>query len=134
MRNSSSTDPAQVWVRQLSAMPPALPALARAVRSFNPCSTNPAAGGGTNLAVALFNDNPDSGGTPMDITVSWSEIGLSPGSPAHVRDLWAHETHSGVTGSYTAKGVAPHEAVVLRVWACSTTRNAEHHRARLGRA
>lgn len=49
-----------------------------------------------------------------NITVHWDQVGLPPGTPARVRDLYA-ETDLGVaTGSFTAT-VWAHDVVALRI-------------------
>jgi alpha-galactosidase len=62
-------------------------------------------------AVALFNRN-DSGAA--SITVSWSSLGLPPGS-ATVRDLWAQMDLGTIQDSYTATSVPSHGVVMLKV-------------------
>jgi alpha-galactosidase len=61
-------------------------------------------------AVALFNRN----GSPADITVSFTQIGLSNGQ-ATVRDLWQHADLGSFNGSYTAANVPSHGVAMLRI-------------------
>jgi alpha-galactosidase len=61
-------------------------------------------------AVALFNRN----GNPADITVSFTQIGLSNGQ-ATVRDLWQHADLGSFNGSYTAANVPSHGVAMLRI-------------------
>ncbi len=60
-------------------------------------------------AVLLFNR----GAAAAEISVSWTEIGLPPGS-AVVRDLWARSDQGSFSGQYTAN-VPSHGAVMLKI-------------------
>lgn len=51
---------------------------------------------------------------PMDISVRWSDLGLTPGA-ATVRDLWLQSAPETVSDGYTAKAVPAHGTVMLRV-------------------
>ena len=70
--------------------------------------------------VLLFNLNDlSSSGPPsgpnVSYSVQWADIGLPPSSQAIVRDLWAHADLGTFSGSYTAKGIQPHEARALKI-------------------
>ena len=65
---------------------------------------------GGNWAVGLFNR----GESAAKITVNWSDLKLSGSHP--VRDLWQHEDHGKVSGSYSAD-VPAHGVVLIRVGA-----------------
>ncbi|GHO70698.1 hypothetical protein KSC_095900 [Ktedonobacter sp. SOSP1-52] len=60
-------------------------------------------------AVALFNRS----GSATNITVNWSDIGLSNAS-ATVRDLWSHIDKGSFSGSYTAN-VPSHGVIMLKI-------------------
>ena len=62
-------------------------------------------------AVALLNRNASA----ASITVSFSQIGLSSGQTASVRDLWQHADLGTFTGSYTAANVPSHGVAMLRI-------------------
>ncbi len=51
----------------------------------------------------------------QDLTVNWSDLGLAPGSPATVRDLWAHEDLGNFTGRYTVTNIPPHGSAMLKI-------------------
>ena len=67
------------------------------------------------IAVILYNaaDAP----TPVDIPVSWRELGWDSGVKASVRDLWAHADLPGspFVGGATAAAVPPHGHAMWRV-------------------
>lgn len=63
---------------------------------------------GTTKAVALLNRNS----TTSDITVNWSDIGVS--GSVYVRDLWAKADKGSFTGSYTAT-VPSHGTAMLKI-------------------
>ena len=51
----------------------------------------------------------------QDITVNWQDIGLATGSPAAVRDLWAHQDLGSFTGSFTGTNIPSHGSMMLKV-------------------
>src|SRR6185369_1601618 len=53
-------------------------------------------------------------GTPADVTVSLTEIGLRAGS-ATVRDLWARADRGSFKDSYTATAIPSHGAAALKI-------------------
>jgi alpha-galactosidase len=61
-------------------------------------------------AVILFNRGTE----PSEITARWEDVGLFPGGPALVRDLWKKADIGTFTGSYKAT-VEPHGVVMIRV-------------------
>jgi alpha-galactosidase len=61
-------------------------------------------------AVILFNRGTEA----ARITARWEDIGLFPGGPAVVRDLWQEADVGTFTGSYEAE-VEPHGIVMVRV-------------------
>jgi alpha-galactosidase len=61
-------------------------------------------------AVILFNRGTERG----DISVSWEDLGLFPGSKASVRDLWKKGDLGAVTGRFKVD-VDPHDVVMVRV-------------------
>ena len=71
--------------------------------------------GGAARAVVLLNR----GGAPAEMTVTWSEIGLPPGSAASARDLWSHADLGGLLGGY-AVSVPAQSVVMLKVVAGAT--------------
>ena len=62
------------------------------------------------VAVLLFNP----GEAAANITASWAQIGLPPGSKGLVRDLWQHKDVGVMGGEYSAT-VAPHGGVFVTV-------------------
>ena len=66
-------------------------------------------------AVALYNEND----APMELFVSFADLGWAAGTSAAARDLWAHADLGTFTDRYPAAGntrtVAPHESVMLRL-------------------
>jgi len=69
------------------------------------------------IAVVLLNR----GNTTADITVHWSDIGLSASTKAVVRDLWLHQNIGQFTGSYTAKAIRTHASITLSITPPSNT-------------
>lgn len=69
----------------------------------------PLQGGGR--AVVLFNR----GETPADITVTWAQLHYPDHLSARVRDLWAHRDLPRARGAFTARRVAPHGVVMVRI-------------------
>lgn len=63
-------------------------------------------------AVLLFNRG-NVGSEP--ITVKWTDIQLSAGQAAVVRDLWARQDLGTFTGSYTSPNIAAHSVMLLTV-------------------
>jgi alpha-galactosidase len=63
---------------------------------------------GSTKAVALLNRS----GSAANITVNWSNIGLS--GSANVRDLWAKADRGSYSGSYTAN-VPSHDVVMITI-------------------
>jgi Alpha galactosidase A/Concanavalin A-like lectin/glucanases superfamily/Alpha galactosidase C-terminal beta sandwich domain/Alpha-galactosidase, CBM13 domain len=63
------------------------------------------------LAVLLLNRSS----VAANITVNWSDLGLAPGSPAAVRDLWAHQNLGNFTGSYTSTNIPAHGSTMLTI-------------------
>ncbi len=63
------------------------------------------------FAVLLLNRS----GTTQNITVNWQDLGLATGSPAAVRDLWAHQDLGSFTGSFTATNLPAHGSMMLNV-------------------
>ncbi|MGA2685503.1 MAG: LamG-like jellyroll fold domain-containing protein [Verrucomicrobiota bacterium] len=66
----------------------------------------------------------------QNITVNWQDLGLATGSPAAVRDLWAHQALGNFTGSFTGTNIPPHGSMMLKVtgtfdWDHSRTYEAE---------
>ncbi len=49
------------------------------------------------------------------ISVNWGDVGLSYGSTASVRDLWAHQNLGNFTGGYTAPVLPSHGSMMLLV-------------------
>jgi hypothetical protein len=66
---------------------------------------------GGQFAVLLLNRL----GTAQNITVNWSDLGLTRSATATVRDLWAHQDLGSFTGSYTATNIPSHGSVMLKV-------------------
>eukprot|EP00040_Diaphanoeca_grandis_P015303 m.77906 g.77906 ORF g.77906 m.77906 type:complete len:409 (+) comp25062_c0_seq3:21-1247(+) len=62
-------------------------------------------------AVVLYNSGNHK--TPLQINVTWSELGLSPG-PHGVRDLWARKSLGMVNTSYVTT-VGPHDVSFIRI-------------------
>jgi hypothetical protein len=60
-------------------------------------------------AVMILNRSSSSN----SFTVNWGDLGLTYGSAASVRDLWAHQNLGGFTGSYTSPSLAPHGSMML---------------------
>ena len=54
------------------------------------------------------------GEKPSDITVKWTDLGLTSGA-ATVRDLWAHADLGAISNGYTATAVPPHGVVMVIV-------------------
>ncbi len=67
-------------------------------------------GGGR--CIALLNR----GESPLEMTVSWSEVGLAGKDSATVRDLWQHKDLGSHTGRFSAT-VAGHSVVVVKLQA-----------------
>ena len=87
--------PSEVWVRPLKAPP----------------------GSKVAAAVLLFNPNA---GNEANITVTFADLqsrvpGLDAALPLHARDLWLHKDLPAMQGGYTATGVPPHGAVMLKL-------------------
>lgn len=61
-------------------------------------------------AVGLHNRS----GSAANITVYWSDLGLSSGTSALVRDLWAKSDQGNYTDHYT-RNVASHDCVVIKI-------------------
>jgi len=76
------------------------------------------------IGVILFNRQS----SRTNITAVWSDIGISGGSAAAVRDLWAHADIGLYTDSFTA-AVATHSSITLKI-----TPSSEIERARIVRA
>ena len=68
--------------------------------------------GEARFAVVLVNLAGDSS---RDVTVTWEQVGLEDSKTASVRDLWAGKTLGKFSHKFTAKGVAPHGSVMLRL-------------------
>lgn len=51
----------------------------------------------------------------QNLTVNWSDFGLTAGSSATVRDLWVHQDLGSFIGRYTATNIPPHGSVMLRI-------------------
>ena len=49
------------------------------------------------------------------ITVSWGDVGMTYGSAAAARDLWAHENLGNFTNGYTSPSLPPHGSMMLLV-------------------
>lgn len=62
-------------------------------------------------AVMILNRSSSSN----SFTVNWGDLGLSYGSTAAVRDLWAHQNLGSFAGSYTTPSLAPHDSMMLLV-------------------
>jgi len=62
------------------------------------------------VGVILFNRQSSN----VTITAQWSDIGISTGSMATVRDLWAHSDKGSYTSSYSAT-VKSHATISLRI-------------------
>jgi len=91
----------------------------------SPCSrVRGAAGGAQVWARALLNGdiavilyNGADADAPVDIAVSWRELGWDAGVSARIRDLWTHSTVPGgpFVGGATASAVPPHGHAMWRV-------------------
>ncbi|KAK7314826.1 hypothetical protein VNO77_33354 [Canavalia gladiata] len=51
------------------------------------------------VAVILWNRSS----SKATVTASWSDIGLKPGTSVDARDLWAHSTHSSISGEISTE-------------------------------
>ena len=55
------------------------------------------------------------GGASIDITASWSLLGLKNGTKVSIRDMWKRkDIASDVSDNYVAKSVAPHAVAALK--------------------
>ena len=70
-------------------------------------------------AVLLLN-RADSGSE--QITVKWSDIGLSSDHSANVRDLWAHKDLGTFTGNYTSSPIDHHAVMMFKITPKTSTK------------
>ena len=64
---------------------------------------------------AVFLNRGDVGSAARDIIADWATLGIAAGVKMDVRDMWSRKNvATGVTGTYTAKGVAAHSMVALK--------------------
>eukprot|EP00937_MAST-01D_sp_MAST-1D-sp2_P002502 g2502.t1 len=55
------------------------------------------------------------GDTTQDLTASWAQLGMAPGTKVTVRDLWLRENLGTVADAFTAKAVPPHGARMVKL-------------------
>jgi alpha-galactosidase len=53
--------------------------------------------------------------TAQNITVNWQDLGLTGGSSATVRDLWAHQDLGSFTDRFTGTNIPPHGSMMIKV-------------------
>ena len=64
---------------------------------------------------AVFLNRGGVGSAARDISADWATLGIAAGVKMDVRDMWSRtNVATGVTGTYTAKGVAAHSMVALK--------------------
>ena len=74
------------------------------------CWARPLADG--SVAALLLNR----GAAPGDVECTWAQLGLkSPAGAAAVRDLWARKDLGSFTAGFTAKALAPHASMLVKV-------------------
>jgi hypothetical protein len=63
------------------------------------------------IAVALYNEED----TAAPIGFTLASLGWPSGTPAVVRDLWAHTNNGTITVSFGPMIVEPHQTILLRL-------------------